>query len=182
MKPYDEARFRQDETGQWWYHYGAEDGAGRIRSRIWPRVCAWCGEEFLPTFRAKKQVSAHCSRSCAIRHSHADTPGRLKGDKGGRWKGGKRKCNQTGYIDVWAPDHPSLKGTKKIYVREHRLVMEQVLGRYLLPGENVHHKNGVKDDNRPENLELWRVSQPAGQRSHEQQHCPTCTCFMHKRE
>lgn len=47
---------------------------------------------------------------------------------------------------------------------QHRFVMERILGRFLWPDENVHHKNGDRLDNRPENLELWSTSQPSGQR------------------
>jgi hypothetical protein len=62
------------------------------------------------------------------------------------------------------PDHPRAPRNHG-YVFEHILVMEEMLGRYLLPEESVHHRNGVRDDNRPENLELWVRPQPSGIRA-----------------
>src|SRR5207244_1243248 len=84
----------------------------------------------------------------------------IRGEDNHLWKGG-RIIKQTGYVEVWAPGHPRRKGN---YVSEHVLVMEDQLRRYLFPGENVHHINGVRDDNRIENLELWISKQPSGQR------------------
>lgn len=66
-------------------------------------------------------------------------------------------------MKVWRPSHPSAYGHGG-YVSEHRLVMEAKLGRQLLPGESVHHRNGRRGDNRLDNLELWIKGQPGGGR------------------
>lgn len=77
------------------------------------------------------------------------------------WKGGVH--NSSGYRLLRMPDHPNSQRSTG-YVMEHVLVMTEHLGRPLLSGETVHHKNGVRHDNRIENLELWSTSQPYGQR------------------
>lgn len=83
---------------------------------------------------------------------------RIYGDPaGGRWQNDPDKW--TTYKDGYV--HKMIDG--KI-ISQHRWVMEQHLGRRLLPHENVHHLNGDRSDNRIENLELWSRSQPPGQR------------------
>lgn len=74
---------------------------------------------------------------------------------------GEKMITRDGYVRVIAKGNPKAKSGR---VAEHRLVMEKMLGRELLPTETIHHKNGVRHDNRPENLELWISSHPPGQR------------------
>lgn len=67
------------------------------------------------------------------------------------WKGGRRK-HAKGYIWVYKPNHPFCDSHKCVF--EHRLIMEQMLGRYLTKKEVVHHINKITNDNRIKNLML----------------------------
>lgn len=81
---------------------------------------------------------------------------------------GKKITDNSGYIRI---------NTGGKYEREHRVIMSKYLGRALFSWEEVHHINGIKADNRIENLELWQHSQPKGIRAKDAiKHCPTCTC------
>jgi hypothetical protein len=74
---------------------------------------------------------------------------------------GQRRRRQEWYQDADGYIYTSRRGRK---VGQHRIVMEQLLGRQLRGFENVHHKNGNRADNSPGNLELWVKPQPSGQR------------------
>jgi hypothetical protein len=95
---------------------------------------------------------------------------KISAEKHPFWKGGRKK-HSGGYILVFYPTHPF--ATKK-YVFEHRLIMEKHLGRYIKPKEIVHHKNGIKDDNRIENLELFSSRSQHMSYIHINIECPFC--------
>lgn len=178
MKTPSSPKYSQDEKGQWWY-----TGSNGERSKCRINICPQCGDEFpVSVYHHRRQVC--CSHTCA-RHRRIDHPETIKtkaigakGEKSARWKSG-RIINRNGYVMIWKPDHHSIKpGTFRKYVPEHRLVMEEKLGRPLDPKERVHHLDGNRQNNDPTNLELWKIGHPAGQREHEQKHCPTCTCHQ----
>lgn len=139
---------------------------GVLKIQRTERSCAWCGKLFIT--KKISQAAKCCSKRCA--YDLGNTKRGLKGKDNPNWKGGIRPLGCTGYIRQW------IEG--RGYLLQHRFVMEQALGRRLLPTEQVHHKNGIRDDNRIENLEIWVTNHPPGQRAKEQKHCATCTCHL----
>lgn len=129
--------------------YGEPGPAGRIRKRRDAAAPAPCAVDDCDRLRH------HGSPYCQMHRERLRRTGDVGPAEPLRVKG-VVKPGRDGYVRLNLPD-----GRR---VLEHVLVMEQELGRRLVDGENVHHKNGVKHDNDPGNLELWLVVQPTGQR------------------
>ncbi len=136
------------------------------------RTCGFCARQFEPSSnhklcpRCRQKVRRDQCECGSLKTRRAKTCLACRAEGGasnGNWRGGTIK-HRAGYVLRRVPTHPKAK-TANGYILEHVLVMEELLGRYLVDGENVHHKNGVKDDNRPENLELWIRPQPSGMRA-----------------
>lgn len=142
------------------------------------KQCLICGKNFIisPSRINKRK---HCSKQClntafkgripwnkCIKGIHLSPNTEFKkrnpygkrfekGNNGkfaGHWQGGKI-IDRFGYIYILSHKHPFCNSHK--YVREHRLVMEKYLGRFLSPEEQVHHINGIRTDNNIKNLMLF---------------------------
>ena len=121
-----------------------------------------CGITFLKydsTGRPRRFISGHNSwgnkHGLGYKHTEEwklEASKRTSGKNNPAWIGG-RVYNGDGYIWVHTPGHPN--PSSKNYVFEHRLIMEKHLGRYLRSEESIHHINGIKDDNRIENLMIF---------------------------
>lgn len=138
------------------------------------------------TKRKISQANKGRIRSEAARKQHSETRKRLfregklaipwkgsksptvqkKGDASPFWKGG-RQIDKNGYVWLRLPEHPNANSSGM--VAEHRLVMANHLGRALQPWETVHHRNGVRADNRKENLLLVLTGRHQGKVK-----CPHC--------
>lgn len=125
-----------------------------------------CGSRSKAGITLEKRNCEYCKSEFQCRPCEAKRFCNVKCSASFQWeRDGKRDrfVDYRGYVKVRARNHPKASKYGK-HVAEHILVMESHLGRYLRTGENVHHRNGQRSDNRLSNLELWTTSQPSGQR------------------
>lgn len=114
-----------------------------------------CGtEREAAAYNIRRTRSCGCANAERLRKQNSGG-----GSKHPAWKGG-RSQKKSGYVTVYVGNRGDGASPHKY---EHHLVMEQHLGRELFPDETVHHKNGIRNDNRIENLQLKAGAHGQGQ-------------------
>jgi len=147
------SKIKYTASGKPYFQYWTDSAIkrGNRKKGYWVRTggeirnCPVCSKQFFigSSFTKQKHIVRTCSPKCA---------GSLRrGKNNPHWNGG-RYIDKEGYVYVPAPEHPNKD--KRGYIREHRLVVEQKIGRPLERWEVVHHINHNRADNRIENLEL----------------------------
>lgn len=111
-------------------------------------TCVICKKQF----KGSRPNTKYCSPKCKgkSQQKYLNIPQCLK-------ESNKKLDKNIGYVRVYCPMHP--EANSRGYVYEHRLVAEEKIGRRLKKGEIVHHKNGLRWDNNPENLEIMTASE-----------------------
>jgi len=135
---------------------------------VYTKKCNGCGKKF----ETKRAAALYCNQACRFPKRRVNTykcrncGNQIKSKIARKFcdrdcfyeyqtENAQGSVNEDGYVII------SVDGLLK---KQHRHVMEQHLGRALIRSETVHHKNGIRDDNRIENLELWSSCHPSGQR------------------
>lgn len=165
-----------------WHRYGDPEALAPPRTKPTSGVTKQCHscnrwvdvssfpQGWSPCFECRAE--AHYSKGltcsdCSCRISNGSKTGLCRSCFGASRRTGAKVRRLVGRNDGYVVltghyDHPNARA--RGHILEHVKVMSDILGRPLLPHENVHHINGFRDDNRPENLELWSHHQPRGQR------------------
>ncbi len=135
------------------------------------KICGECKKVFYRNKDAWAEANGrykYCSNQCRVKAHKGWVPGKefrkkmsayrknIYGENTPRWSGGKR-IDADGYVLVLNRTHPNR--SKNNYVREHRIVAEKMLNRLLRKDEIIHHINGIKTDNSPENIMITNRSE-----------------------
>lgn len=149
-----------DRTGQ---RYGRLTAISRVENDRWNNA-RWlcrcdCGKEKIVS---TVDLNGEKTRSCGCLISDAK-----KGEKNPMWGGGRTMVN--GYVQIKDPAHPH--SNNQGYVFEHILVMGKIMGRPVAQTEVVHHCNGVRSDNRPDNLRLFQSNGDHSAYHHAERRC-----------